>query len=155
MPFGHRDKSLRSREAHSVTPTLVSAAMLSSEIPRCILIRLRLGPNAAFAASMAPDGPARTLPEPPGHLAGGAACQGCPAASHPETPITFSLELAARRRLFAADPAGGDIGLVIVLCPDRCRGETPEHRKLADMRQRVGNRTLKEPFGTGRQRLVR
>src|SRR5262252_525165 len=131
MPFGHRDKSLRSREAQSATPTLVSAAMLSSEIPRCILIRLRLGPNAAFAASMAPDAPARTLPEPAGHLAGGAACRGRPGASHPETPITISLELAARRRLFVADPAGGDVGLVVVFCTDRRCGETPEHRQLA------------------------
>src|SRR5689334_18700764 len=65
--------------------------MVSSEVTRCLRIRRRLGPTAAFAASMAPDGPARTLPEAPGRLAGTGACPGRPATSHPDTPITISL----------------------------------------------------------------
>src|SRR5215208_6453603 len=61
MPLGHREKSLRSSPAHSVTLTFVAAASCSREIPRWIRMRRRLGPKASRSL-MAAGTFARMLP---------------------------------------------------------------------------------------------
>src|SRR6478672_9931431 len=46
MPVGHREKSLRSRPAQSVSATLVDSESCFRETPRWRRMRRRLGPNA-------------------------------------------------------------------------------------------------------------
>ncbi len=57
--------------------------------------------------------------------------------------------------MVGADAAGGDVGFEIVLAKDGRASETPEHGDLADMIQRVGDRTLEEAFGGTVERLGR
>src|SRR5579864_3434729 len=49
MPVGHRDRSFFSRPAQMAALTLVSCAMNSRLMPRCIRRRRRFGPKAPRA----------------------------------------------------------------------------------------------------------
>src|ERR1700741_2880363 len=71
-----------------------------------------------------------------------------------EAPRT-SVELDARRRLRGAERPRGDGGCRIVLALDRPAGEPAEHRQLAGVRQRIGNRALEQALGGPAERLVR
>src|SRR5258708_31746850 len=72
-----------------------------------------------------------------------------------DSRITISRsELAARRRLLATDPSRSDVGLVVVLGPDRRLGETTQHRYLSDVGQRVGDRPLEKPLRRNVERRV-
>ena len=53
-------------------------------------------------------------------------------------------EFPARCRLLRSDAARGDIGLQIVLASNRRAGESPEHRDLPNVRQRISNRPLEQ-----------
>src|SRR5581483_2102904 len=59
------------------------------------------------------------------------------------TPITKS-KFPFRRGLLRADASRRDVGLVVVLPFDRRVGKPPQHRELPDVRQRVGDRPLKQ-----------
>src|SRR3954468_15997355 len=67
----------------------------------------------------------------------------------------MSGKLPVRRRLLRTDPAGDDVGAVVVLAAHRSASEPPEQRQLADMGERVGNRTLEDPLGRRGHRGVR
>src|SRR5436309_694836 len=53
-----------------------------------------------------------------------------------------SVELTTRRRLLRSEAAGHDVGAVVVLAAYRGAGGTAQHRELADVSERVGNRAL-------------
>src|SRR4029077_11966524 len=64
-----------------------------------------------------------------------------PPTSRFYTAITI-LEFAARRGLVRPDPAGHDIGPRVVFPFDSGAGQPAQHRELADVGQRIGNRAL-------------
>src|ERR1043165_1435570 len=123
-------------------------------------IRRRLGPNAAgaelsgAAAGMRPEAPAKSLPRRDRPLAEGFTTPAPAAAPLLRHSITISLELGSRRGLLRADAPGGDVRLVIVFAANRRVRETAQHRDLSDVRQRVGNRTLKQPLCADCKRRV-
>ena len=55
-----------------------------------------------------------------------------------------SVELPLSRALLHADASGHDIGARVVLTLDLRAGEPAQHRELADVGQRVGDRALKD-----------
>ena len=50
----------------------------------------------------------------------------------------ISVELASRRRLIQTHPTGHDLCTRVTLRTNRKSGSTADHRKLPDMRERVG-----------------
>src|SRR3954470_8112583 len=66
-----------------------------------------------------------------------------------------SIEFAARRGLLRPDAAGDDVGFRVVLTFYFCPAEPPQDRELADVGQRVGDRTLEQFLGGCRQRRLR
>src|SRR2546427_7791905 len=65
------------------------------------------------------------------------------------------IEFAQGCGLVQSDAAGDDFGSSVTLRPDRGTGCTAQHRKLTDVRQRVGQWTLDEHLGGMAQRSVR
>src|SRR5450755_1629186 len=65
-----------------------------------------------------------------------------------------SVELAPGRLLAFPDPARGDVRAEVVFALDRRPGEAPQHRDLPDVRERIGNRTLKDFRGRKSERRV-
>src|SRR5438034_142671 len=63
-------------------------------------------------------------------------------------------ERELRRRLLRADAAGDDVRLEIVLARDRRAGEAAEHRELAAVRDRIGDRALEELLLVAREGSV-
>src|SRR5258705_2335842 len=86
-------------------------------------------------------------------------CKSVPSVSSVPVASVFSVptlvELPARRRLLGADASGHDLGARIVFALHVRAGKPPQHRELADMRERVGDRTLKELLRRRSQRRVR
>lgn len=66
-----------------------------------------------------------------------------------------SIKFADGCGLLQSDTAGDDFGSSVTLRPDRNTGCTAQHRKLTDVRQRVGQWTLDEHLGGMAQRSVR
>ena len=58
-----------------------------------------------------------------------------------------SFEFASRRRLLFADSSGDDVCNDVALAANRCAGDASQDGELTDMRQSVGNGSLKELFG--------
>src|SRR5213592_2104707 len=83
-----------------------------------------------------------------------------PPLSRFSTPTYGLVELAARRRLLAADAARHDLRARIVLTSDLGAGQPAQHGELTDMRQGVRDGALKEALGrdgerrVGRQKVV-
>src|SRR5215467_6575028 len=65
------------------------------------------------------------------------------------------LEFALGRGLVCTDFPSCDVGHEIILAFHRYPGHPPQHRELSDVRQRVGDRTLKQLLQWGLQRLAR
>ena len=64
------------------------------------------------------------------------------------------IEFAAGRGLLRADAAGDDIRLRVIFAANWRAGEAPEQRQLADVRQRIGDRALKEFFRRAGERGI-
>src|SRR5262249_62252332 len=58
-----------------------------------------------------------------------------------------SIELAARRGLLGAYSTRDDVGARVVLAFHLRAREAAKHRELADVRQRIGDRALKDLLG--------
>src|ERR1035437_597659 len=69
-----------------------------------------------------------------------------------KTPL---VKFLARGRLVRANASYGDFGDIIIFALDRNAGHSPQHRDLADVSERVGERALKQFFGGDLQRLFR
>src|SRR4051794_30650855 len=67
----------------------------------------------------------------------------------------LSVELTTRRRLLRSEAARDDVRAVVVLAAHRRAGGAAQHHQLADVRERVGNRALEDPFGRRGDRRVR
>src|SRR5207253_3441080 len=65
------------------------------------------------------------------------------------------VELPTRRGLLGADPPRDDVGSQIVFAANRRTRHPPQHGDLADVRQCVGDRPLKELLGAARERCGR
>jgi hypothetical protein len=61
--------------------------------------------------------------------------------------LEASLEFAARRGLLEADTAGGNLRLEVVLAFNWAGGEAAQHSNLADVGERVRDRSLEQAFG--------
>src|SRR5581483_2147283 len=117
MPLGHREKSFFSIDAHSTSLTLFCAAICSRDTPRLILARRRFGPKASLPLMAG----GRVRKTASSGIARG--CAGNPAPAIDRVPFFYiaitklarSVELAARRRLLAADASGDDLGARVVL----------------------------------------
>ncbi len=78
-------------------------------------------------------------------------------------PLLFQrlFELELRLGLFRAHPAGGDFRPMVILTKYRAAGQAAQHSNLANVRKRISNSSLKQPFrGTsewrrGRKPLVK
>src|SRR5262249_4844346 len=162
MPFGQREKSLRSIAAHSTSLTLVSSAICSRETPRWIRMRRRLGPKASRPL-MAGVALAKLLPwaRPRGWprfwSEGPPSCRFfLRRITKPSwTSLHSSVELPSGWRLRRPPPAGDDVGAGVVLGLDFRAGQAAQHRELADVRQRVGDRALEDALGWDGERRLR
>ena len=64
------------------------------------------------------------------------------------------LELTLRLGLFRAHSAYGDFRPEVILTPHRAAGQAAQHGNLADVREGISDRALKQPFhGTGEWRF--
>jgi len=65
------------------------------------------------------------------------------------------IKFSSGRRLLRTDSPGLNIGLEVILTANGDARHSPEYGKLADMRKRVDNRSLKEFLGWGLQWMLR
>src|SRR3989442_5944595 len=66
----------------------------------------------------------------------------------------MSVELTFGRSLIVAHPPGLDLRTEVILAAYGIRGEASQDRDLADVCERVGNRSLKQSLGFASERLL-
>src|SRR5262245_39610316 len=77
----------------------------------------------------------------------------CPRVAQ-QVPALSLIELDSLRRLFPAYSPSDDVRLRIVLTAHRNTGEPAKHRQLTRVRERIGNRALKQLLGRPPKRFA-